>query len=310
MTNVDGVEKFLVKAAAVLTDYEITRFIDSRGFSLIGEYGLSEKRQMGISGKSNIVPFSKFYFLDEDINEQNAYISLKVRISPTIREENGGSVRYIPDDSRFRIKPIELTTGDEFYVKRATGVVYEKKGNDYEKIDLNKLYNKIYKAHVSSILSLAGLRRRTKILIMRTLPRITLSLAALLSGCVFWWLKGKMYRFDVIAEQLSRDRRDDEIDRKASKLPAEQIDFFGYKVGVWTLTTFSIVIIILFSILKENMVFKLPDENVLSGVYNLAVAIVAIVFYDRALPKTLKFVVEKSENQAFNLRYNGVKFKI
>jgi hypothetical protein len=159
------------------------------------------------------------------------------------------------------------------------------------------------------LFSPAGLYRRAKIFFKRTLPYKFFSIISLVCGCIFWWLKGKRYRFDVIAQALL-NQRDDEISSRVSDAPNESIDFFGYKVGVWTLTTFSIVIMILFSIFKNDNNFKLPDSNVLSAVYSLATAIVLIVLYDKMLPNALKLAVKGAENCAFNLRYTGVKFKI
>lgn len=309
MNEAGGIKKFLEKAQSAFSDYEFTKFVDGKGFSLVGSYGASQKRQMGISSEKNIVPFAKFYFIDEELNKRGEYISLIVRISPTFKDESGSQVRYITDAYKFRVKPIELTTGDEFYVKNSTGFVYEKKGNDYKKIELSKLYGRIYKAHISSVFTPAGLYRRLKILAKRTIPGWFFSIISWSSGYIYWWLKGKRFTFDVFAEAML-DQLNDRIDSRQSELPSEPIDFFGYKVGVWTLTTFSIVVIGLFLIFHDNPALKLPSENVLSGVYSLSMAIVAIVLYDKVLPTAFKFIVKKCENKAFNLKFTGVKFKI
>jgi len=310
MTNNSGIAKFIRSAKRDYSDKEFSEFLDTNGFSVIGTYDKGYRRQMGITDTVNVVPFAKFYFDDEDIDGEGEYIPVKIHISMTSKVIERGEARYMLNDSRIkRLKPIDLIVTDEFFIDREKGLAYEGKNGKYKRIELGKVYDRLYKAHTSRINSLKGSYHRIKIIVLRKLPAVVLSIISWLLGIIYWWLRGKFFKYDYIVESV-KDRMRDPTTTKESEEPKTTIDFFGYKVGVWSLTTYSIVIVVVFLFTQNTWLVKLPENNALATVYSLALAIVSIVLYDKILPTATKYIIKWSSKTSFKCQVRGIKIKV
>lgn len=310
MANDIGVGRFIRAAKRSYSDKEFSEFQDANGFSVVGVYDGMYRKQMGVSRAVDVVPFFKFYFDDEDIEGNDLHIPLKIQASMTSRVTQDGEVRYMLNDSRIkRLNPIDLIVSDDFSIGRVDGLVYEMKKGEYQQVDLNKVYGRIYKAHTSSITTLRGLYYRFKLLALRKAPTTALALIAWCLGWTYWWLKGKRFTYNYISESV-RDRMGASTSVAESEAPETTIDFFGYKVGVWTLTTYSVVMVILFLLTQNTTFVKLPENNALTGVYTLALAIFSIVLYDKILPTLNKATAKWSSRMSFKCSIRGVKIKV
>jgi hypothetical protein len=285
------------------------RFINDIGYSIIGEYPKSFKRLMRATKKGDYRPIYKFAIRKNSTNEE--YMPLYMSAALTLEEIEGERKSYILSYGKIRgITPVDFTSIDDFYVKKSTGMLFEKQRNMYKKISYQELFKRLERAHLSRITDIRAAWLRFRILVLRKLPSHILSLLAFISSVLTLAIEGKRFTYDVLEESLM-EGYDTRRREESSAAPKEQIDFFGYKVSIWTLSTFSLLVVAI-SIL--SIYIKLPYYEVLvespGPILTIAVAILGIVLYDKLTPYTLKKVIKKLQITAYNLKNKGIRLKI
>lgn len=176
-------------------------------------------------------------------------------------------------------------------------------------MELSEVYQRLYKTHISSIWTFRGVMLRTRVLFLRRLPSVICRAVSWALGYLFWFIKGKRYKYDVISERyLNKDK--DVTDTISTTSPSNDIDFFGYKVSVWTLFSYSFLVVIVSIALGNKTVGVLSNQGIMSGISVIAIAILTIVTYDRLLPLCVKWIVKTLSVVSFDLQYKGVKLKI
>jgi hypothetical protein len=299
-------ENFYNYASNQFNNLELTKFIEGGGFSLIGKYKDNHKRRMGVGTDGPQVPFLKFIFED---SKNDDYLPLIVSIAITTRVVEGGATRFMQNDSRIKhLRPIDIVTNDDFYVSKIDGLVYEKKSNKYYKISLKIIYDRLYKLHVADIFTFKGAYIRSKRFIITKAPSVLFACTAWVLGWLLFVIKHDRYRYDVMFERF-RDRRNDEPEFVAPASHESDIDFFGYKVQLWTLYTYSIIALISLFVFKRFFA-KLTNGQESESVFNIALAIFSIITYDKIIPTALKFVIRHSSIYSYDLKYKNIKLKI
>jgi hypothetical protein len=288
----------------------LTVFDSGDGYSFIGEYSPKYKQQMGLNADDEVVPFFKFYFDKEKFSADNKYIPLTIDVSITSVAREGDRIRYMLNDSRIkRLRPIDFVSKDDFFVNTDSGQVYRRIGNRYKLEDLGALYDRILRVHSSNILTVMGLYRRMKLFSLRRLPSKMLGYVSWSLGFIYWVLKGKLNTYDVMAESF-RNRKEDQDQILESAAPVNAIDFFGYKVSVWTLYSYSLCVILFYIFAGQSVSQILPTEGSFSSITVIAFAIVSIVTYDKLLPTAVDHGVKKTARISFYIKYRGIKLKV
>lgn len=301
------VDKFNKYFEDIFKNKNITRFESGDGFSLVDEYSKKFKKQMGVGSDGNQVPFFKFYFNKEKTINDEEYVPLVITAAITTAVKEGDNKRYMLNDSTIkRFKPIEITSIDDFYIATKNGKLYEKHEEKFSLVNLVDVYNRMYKVHVSDVLTIRGIITRVKFFTLRRAPSLLFEFFVWLFGWAIWGLKGKRYSYDVISERYL-NKRADKKEEVAAKDPNRDIDFFGYKVSVWTLYSYSIVIILVNISARSFFDYLLQRNDLTSGIATIALAIITIVSYDKIIPTILRSFVKYSANVAFDLKYKGIK---
>lgn len=292
-------------------DKMITRFNEGGGYSLVDEYPAKYIRQMGVPKDANVKPFFKYFYLEDQMTDGGLYVPLIVTVSLTTEDSTNGTVRYMLNDSRIkRLKPIELTSKEDFYVNTSNGKVYEKHRNSYSEVALSDIHKRILKLHISNWHTPKGAVTRLRLLFTQRLLSWLFKIIAWSSGRLFWYIKSKPYNYDVIRERYLNSPRDSRNQGTPSPNPPGGIDFFGYKVSIWTLFTYSISVLVLCYFFRENIVPILKELESLSSIITIALAILTIVTYDKLLPLLLILIVKGAENLSFDLSIKSVKLRV
>lgn len=303
-------KKFIEQSKKALSDKQVTEYLTEDGYSIVGEYNKRHKGQFGILGNDNIVPFIKVFFLKDKIDEYKEYIPLWIDVGVTSKVIENGQAKYMVNDSRIkRLKPLNFMSKDDFYVSKKDGKIYEKRKETFKVVDYNKFYDRLYKAHVSSVWGIRGLLTRIRILILRKLPVYIGKLITLLSGSVYWWVKGSFYKYDVIMATLV-DSHQNETGERVHNQNGKTITFFNYSVEIWTLATFSLLVIVMYTFFKDASFLQVKSNNSLSFIYPITLPVASIILYDNVLPRVLKFIIMNLEKGIFKLNYKGVNVKI
>ena len=174
---------------------------------------------------------------------------------------------------------------------------------------MDELYRRVCDVHLADIRTFRGAFIRIRLLMLRRIPSGLFSLLALVCGWLIWLIKGKRYEYDVILESL-KDSKDDIRMTSATPPPAESIDFFGYRVSIWTLFTYSTFALILLSASSRVLDNVIPKNSQVAGLMTVSLAIVTIVLYDMLLPRTLKLMTKYASVRCYNLKYKGIKLSV
>ena len=291
-------------------DKHITPFIDNTGYSLIDSYSGKLKAQMGVSKTGSQVPFFKFYIDNAQSINDSPYVPLIITVSVTTAVNEQNTIRYMLNDSTIkRLKPIDITSRDDFFISKNDGQLYKKKRKNFTKVALIDIYKRMYRVHTSNIKTVRGVFARGKIFILRRMPSLILADMAWILGFILWFLKGKRYTYDVITERYL-SKKGDKREIHATEAPPDNIDFFGYKVSIWTLFTYSLIVLLIYILDLQSIVKFLPKNSQLSGIFTIALAILSMVTFDKLLPLAIRLAVKYSANVAFNFKYKGIKLKI
>jgi hypothetical protein len=154
-----------------------------------------------------------------------------------------------------------------------------------------------------------GLYRRLKIFILRRIPAKTLQSLSILFDLSHWIIKGERFTYNVITERFL-DKKYDKREISPPKEPADNIDFFGYRVSIWTLYSYSILAILFNVLVEKNLTKLLPMNDPFLGLLVIAIAIVSIVTYDKVAPFGLRIAIKHLEIKVYDLKYKGIKLKI
>lgn len=301
--------KFYDHSDKVFKDKQITHFLDGGGYSLIGEYKASFKRRMGVGKDGNQVPFLKFIFDENSKIENGKYVPLTISVGITTKVIEGTETRYMLNDSRIKhFRPIDLVSNDDFFISTVNGKIYERKNKKFSQVELDVLYNRVLKVHLSDVVTLSGIYRRTKMFVYRRLPSLLLAALAWAFGWLTFFIKNDRYIYNVIKERYLNRRGDTEkVIDPATVGP--NIDFFGYKVSIWTLYTYSFLVIIAYLIWRKSLNNFISKDG-LSSLFGIPFAIFSIVTYDRLIPGFLKSAIKYSSIRSYDLKYTGIKLKV
>lgn len=303
-------DEFYAYSSREFSDEQYTRFTQGDGYSLVGKYKDGDIKRIGVAKELNLVPFLKFFFDQKELENPKDYVPLIINVAITHEEIERLRPRYLLSGFKVkRFRPIDFNSREEFFVSTKDGKVYEKLKKTYKAIDIKKLYKRLYKTHVSSVLTVRGVCRRLRIFISRTAPSSVANSTSFLLSSVYWWLKGERFTYDVFAESL-KDGINDIRHITTSTSKENEIDFFGYRVAIWTLTTYSIVVIIIYTLFKDSMLFALSDKSAFSTIYGIALAILSIVIYDKLFPRFLRYLIMQSAKTSYDLSFKGVKIKV
>lgn len=290
---------------------QFVRFQDGEGYSLIDEYQPWYRKQMGLDDSIPLKPLFKFIFYADQTIDDGKYVPLMVSVAQTTEVNENGNVRYMLNDSRVkRLKPVDVESRDEFYINTESGKVFEKRKNKYHEVNVEKIYQRLLKIHVSDWRTPKGASTRFRIFFTRRLLSLFCKSIAWVLGYVIFFIKGKRYEYDVIRERYLSSPRDSENRVTSSTPPPNDIDFFGYKVSVWTLFTYSLVVIILYAIFVSAINNLLSNSEAFSSLLTITSAILSIVTYDKILPRLFRLGVKYGETFSYDLRYTGIKIKV
>lgn len=288
---------------------ELVRFAEGTGLSIVEDYPANYKRLMRVPKNSAFKAMYKFAV--KEGSDNNEYMPLFISAGLTLEENEDGRKRYLLSYGKIKgITPVDFTSKDDFYVHKTSGKLYEKINDKYTRLSYFDLFKRMQRTHLSKLTDARAVILRLRIFITRKIPSTFLFVIAFLGGLLTWIIEGKRFQYDVVEESI-RDGFEPERTEKATESPKEQIDFFGYKVPIWTLFTFSILTIIS-AILSTSYDMPYYDDMVKSPgpLLSIAVSLVAIVFYDKIAPFLLKKLVKTFALNAYNLKYKGSKLKI
>lgn len=193
------------------------------------------------------------------------------------------------------------------------GMIYERAKKGLIKIDSWYLYERFYNVHISSVYTFTGLYRRLKMFTLRTLPSWFFIIIALACGCIFFLLKGQVFKYSVYDVIKSRylGKGSDTQERRETQMPEPTINFFGYKVATWTVGSYSLVVVLAGAIFQDTLQIICPPNNsAYATLSTTALAIFSIIVYDRVLPKILKCIVKKSSEYSYDIGNKGVLFHV
>lgn len=307
-------QKFKSIFKSVFKGWDYTELVDTTGFTLRGKYTDKQIKAFKVDGDYEYVPFINFYFNRSKDNQSNGdYTSMVIAVGISMIEYNAdGTTRYVLDTSHIKSvlrRPIEIRSSDDYFYNTKTEKFYRKKGKKYIETDLKKIYKEIIRLHVASYFTYTGIRARLKVLLFRTLPLFLLESISKLMGTVVWVINGRFYTFDPFLEEFRKEalgynRKDSE-----EKEPKREVDFFGYKVAIWTLFSYPITAIITLIIIQKFYDYIFNWMGSLE-IVTVAIAVATIIFYDKIIPHFFVKWIKIFSNKSTQLKFTGVKLNI
>jgi hypothetical protein len=293
------------------TGKQYVEFSDGHGYSLVDDYPSWYRKQMGIDDTVKLRPFFRFVFYPDKLIENSKYVPLEVDVSHTTEVSENGRVKYMLKDSRAkRMKPVEVDTGEDFYISTDSGKTFRKYKNKFVPIDLRDIYDRVFKIHISDWRTPKGALTRFRIFFTRRLLSLICKSFAFTLSLIFYYIKGRRYRYDVIRERYLSSTRDSENRITESGPPPSDIDFFGYNVSVWTLFTYSLAILVLYLVYMPLINEFLTRSEPFSSILTIVIAIISIITYDKIIPRALEVGVKYGETYSYDLKYRGIKLRI
>lgn len=307
-------KKFKAEFTSSFEGWDYTELNDVVGFTLRGKYSTGELRALKVDGDYNYVPFLNFYFDRKSSDTTGSdFISLIVSVGISLFEKTGsGLSRFILDNSHIKSKinkPLEIRTTEDYYFKPKNGKLYRNKKGKFTETTLKKIYDEVMRLHVASYRNYVGIRARIRVLILRTLPLWSLEAMNFVMGLTLWVINGHFYKHDPLLEAFREESTGySRIERKDKELKRE-VDFFGYKVAVWTLFSYSVTSIILLLLLYvyEKHIFNWVGTM---EIVTVSFAIASIIMYDRIVPYLFKMWIRMLSTKSSDLKFKGVRLKI
>jgi len=310
-TNPTWIQTFNSDFVRTFRGKQFVRFQDGEGYSLVDDYPGWYKKQMGIDDNVQLRPLFRFIFYANRSIEDGRYVPLIVEVSQTSEINENGIIKYMLNDSRVkRLKPVDVDTRDDFYIDTHTGKLVEKRKHKYTPVSIKNIYDRLFKIHISNWRTPKGALTRFKIFFTRRLLSFLSKSLAFIFSFSFLYIKGKRYKYDVIRERYLSSPGDSENRITTSGPPPSDIDFFGYKVSVWTLFTYSFAVVVLYLFFMPTVNDFLLKSEPFSTILTIAIAILSIVIYDKILPKALEIGVKYGETFSYDLKYTGIKIRI
>lgn len=319
MTQQQITEKFIKSIESSFKDFDKTKLKEPLvGFSLRGEYPDWLIKKLKVPADKIYRPFLYLY-LGEEITKLDelkiSKVPIILKIDFLLKDEDffDGEIAYVFNNKYVGNKlflPINFQSDDEFFYDTKKRQFFHN-CNLPQEITLEEIYEKIMRLHIASYFSLVGFRARTKIFFKRQLPLFLINVIAIILGLLHWVVDGIMYTYDPIMAQLTN-----EVEEK-TKVPEEkntkeEIDFFGYKVKVWTIGSYSFVAITTFLIWHLFGKSCPPILKTLLGNNFSAIlfAIFTIIIYDSILPPAFKGAIRKIKEFNLNKILKNIKLSI
>ncbi len=295
-------------------DLEVTRFADDNtGCSIIGNY----QKEYKDNYEGILVPFSRIYVIKDSAKDEGlAQIIFDIHVTRKVARcyDPNNEYDYVFSNlPKGFMAPINIVNDKNFFVSLKDGMIYERAKKGLIKIDSWYLYERFYNVHISSVYTFTGLYRRLKMFTLRTLPSWFFIIIALACGCIFFLLKGQVFKYSVYDVIKSRylGKGSDTQERRETQMPEPTINFFGYKVAIWTVGSYSLVVVLAGAIFQDTLQIICPPNNsAYATLSTAALAIFSIIVYDRVLPKILKCIVKKSSEYSYDIGNKGVLFHV
>lgn len=295
-------------------DLEVTRFADDNtGCSIIGNY----QKEYKDNYEGILVPFSRIYVIKDSAKDEGlAQIIFDIHVTRKVARcyDPNNEYDYVFSNlPKGFMSPINIVNDKNFFVSLKDGMIYERAKKGLIKIDSWYLYERFYNVHISSVYTFTGLYRRLKMFTLRTLPSWFFIIIALACGCIFFLLKGQVFKYSVYDVIKSRylGKGSDTQERRETQMPEPTINFFGYKVATWTVGSYSLVVVLAGAIFQDTLQIICPPNNsAYATLSTAALAIFSIIVYDRVLPKILKCIVKKSSEYSYDIGNKGVLFHV
>ena len=128
-------------------------------------------------------------------------------------------------------------------------------------------------------------------------------------GAVYWWIKSSFYKYDVLISALT-DEIENKMTNKVNDPKGKTVKFFDYEVEIWTLFTYSILVILIYTFFRDLPVFHSAENNTLTAIYSIALAMITITAYDFYIPAVIKFLIRHLEIVIYNLQFKGIRIKL
>ena len=295
-------------------DLEVTRFADDNtGCSIIGNY----QKEYKDNYEGILVPFSRIYVIKDSAKDEGlAQIIFDIHVTRKVARcyDPNNEYDYVFSNlPKGFMAPINIVNDKNFFVSLKDGMIYERAKKGLIKIDSWYLYERFYNVHISSVYTFTGLYRRLKMFTLRTLPSWFFIIIALACGCIFFLLKGQVFKYSVYDVIKSRylGKGSGTQERRETQMPEPTINFFGYKVATWTVGSYSLVVVLAGAIFQDTLQIICPPNNsAYATLSTAALAIFSIIVYDRVLPKILKCIVKKSSEYSYDIGNKGVLFHV
>lgn len=295
-------------------DLEVTRFADDNtGCSIIGNY----QKEYKDNYEGILVPFSRIYVIKDSAKDEGlAQIIFDTHVTRKVARcyDPNNEYDYVFSNlPKGFMAPINIVNDKNFFVSLKDGMIYERAKKGLIKIDSWYLYERFYNVHISSVYTFTGLYRRLKMFTLRTLPSWFFIIIALACGCIFFLLKGQVFKYSVYDVIKSRylGKGSGTQERRETQMPEPTINFFGYKVATWTVGSYSLVVVLAGAIFQDTLQIICPPNNsAYATLSTAALAIFSIIVYDRVLPKILKCIVKKSSEYSYDIGNKGVLFHV
>ena len=295
-------------------DLEVTRFADDNtGCSIIGNY----QKEYKDNYEGILVPFSRIYVIKDSAKDEGlAQIIFDIHVTRKVARcyDPNNEYDYVFSNlPKGFMAPINIVNDKNFFVSLKDGMIYERAKKGLIKIDSWYLYERFYNVHISSVYTFTGLYRRLKMFTLRTLPSWFFIIIALACGCIFFLLKGQVFKYSVYDVIKSRylGKGSGTQERRETQMPETTIKFFGYKVATWTVGSYSLVVVLAGAIFQDTLQIICPPNNsAYATLSTAALAIFSIIVYDRVLPKILKCIVKKSSEYSYDIGNKGVLFHV
>ena len=313
--------KFKASFQDQFRDFDYTELTDLlTGYSLRGAYGDKLIKRLKIQDGKTYLPFFYFYLLrDKEGSEFSVvdghYIPLVVKVDFLLKEGGlGGEEHSYGFDNKFvrnkKILPINVSTDNDFFFNYENGKVYQKKNNQYVETTLLKIYKLVLELHSAEYTSLVGFKARVKIILGRNLLNSLLVSTVFVAGLFYWIITGIFFKYDPILSRLDDKYNPVTTPPKVSE-DESQIDFFGYKVRIWNITSYSMLALMLYLLTSGARV----SLGVSAGIFHnsfltLLFAIISIVIYDKLIPLFIRKLVVAVNEYKLTFTFKPIKLEL
>ncbi|MFA5061751.1 MAG: hypothetical protein WC526_01230 [Patescibacteria group bacterium] len=267
------------------------------------KFGFSIIRKMGSDDWGSIF---YIYISNENVLKDGNIKPLSIRVSyGKLKEDDKGS--YISLSNQDKIKkvtgPIDFTSNDEYFYDVILNKFYKKN----KEITANMLLDELYLLHTKPTMPLKGFKLRLKLLFWRV---IITDIIKFISDCFQWLLliiSGTKFT-DIWSRIMKNDKIYNSPESNNQFGEPEKWDLLGFKAPFWPIAFFCILHFILYIIFwkmdyKPNFIITILKNNFLTLIYTISF----LALLDRVLPKTLKFLINKTSNLYLKISLKSIK---